>query len=658
MLDEKAILVVLKDLSSVLRSNQSVRSGQGPPAAVADASTGGLPPSWAKGEEAMEEGNFDVLAAVATAVKYGDSVKQAASSGSSDPSNVCDAAPLCASASTATASYCDVESANDDGIGTSLGAAHLTVQTSFHASVGSPKRGSIDTKPAEGAVHLPGGCTDAATTQAEKHQTERSVVAAALQQQAVVPYPHAIAPPHHQWGAPAREPPLATAPHLYSASSSVPQCIYQHQVDGVFAEYRTPHHSGAMRGYHHALPPSFSFSYGATRPAHAAHILAAGNRAAGNPAPYGTQLGYPYFPAASVMPPVQCVAPVSAPLGSMTWPQHQPPPRSFAALSSPLSALTHSPLSSAPLSMAHVPAGTPAEMLPPQPRVTQTSSGYSAPPHTAAATTVAAFVVAAPAVAGPAMAPASTLAPSEAEHATCAAAADADAMKMVQESREVEACNNAVAVACLHSACLPAGEVGCELSRNLTLSAAAAAANAEAGLPTTTHAAVCAAAAYAAKAAVGCSGLGACVPAPVPMGAPSCAGAGRNRAGRDGTQFTIPGSMGKEPKLPTAKVKMTELLVVITERLDAQGEAEKAALISSTSTKYRTGELAYAQAMAVLSEAIGRDQLVQEVTRLSRQAMAANKVTATTAAGPHLFAAFAPSAQLASDVEVVGSLDY
>ena len=343
--------------------------------------------------------------------------------------------------------------------------------------------------------------------------------------------------------------------------------------------------------------------------------------------PYGAQpAGYPYLPAAAGMPPVQRLAPVSSPHGSTTWPPHQQPPRSFAALSTPLSALTHSPLSSAPLGTA--PAGAPAEMPPPPPRVPQMSNGYGAPPNMVAAPAVAALTGRAPAGDGPRRewvslpggAAARAIVPSEADSAACAAVADAEAMKMVQESREAEACNNAAA--CLHGG-QGAGHSPCH--------PATASASSEDGLTTTTHAAVCAAAAYAAKAAVCCGRAGASGAVPVPMGAPAIA--------------ARPGKEAPQSKLPTAKVKMTELLVVITERLDAQGETEKAALISSTSTKYRTGEVAYAQAMAVLSDAIGRDQLVQEVTRLSRQAMAATKVTAPAAAGSH------PSAQLAPDAK-------
>ena len=83
-----------------------------------------------------------------------------------------------------------------------------------------------------------------------------------------------------------------------------------------------------------------------------------------------------------------------------------------------------------------------------------------------------------------------------------------------------------------------------------------------------------------------------------------------------------PSSGGSQPakNAGVGKVKMTELLAAISERLQQRGEMQKASAITATNTKYRSGELNYSQAMSDLTKVIGKELLVHEVTRLSQAA--------------------------------------
>ena len=81
------------------------------------------------------------------------------------------------------------------------------------------------------------------------------------------------------------------------------------------------------------------------------------------------------------------------------------------------------------------------------------------------------------------------------------------------------------------------------------------------------------------------------------------------------------GGQGAPSSSQPSKVKMTELLQVITDFLAGTNQHAKAAQVAETSAQYRSGTVSYQQAMLVLSEAVGREQLVQEVTRLSRKAV-------------------------------------
>ena len=62
---------------------------------------------------------------------------------------------------------------------------------------------------------------------------------------------------------------------------------------------------------------------------------------------------------------------------------------------------------------------------------------------------------------------------------------------------------------------------------------------------------------------------------------------------------------------------MTELLSTISKQLLNDNRPQQATQIADAAAKYRSGLLSYQQAMGVLSDAVGRDQLVAEVTRLS-----------------------------------------
>ena len=64
---EPGVLELLRELSAVLRADRTARVGAAP-AADSELAAGGLPPAWAKGELADEDGNFDVLAAAVSAV--------------------------------------------------------------------------------------------------------------------------------------------------------------------------------------------------------------------------------------------------------------------------------------------------------------------------------------------------------------------------------------------------------------------------------------------------------------------------------------------------------------------------------------------------------------------------------------------------------------
>ena len=68
---------------------------------------------------------------------------------------------------------------------------------------------------------------------------------------------------------------------------------------------------------------------------------------------------------------------------------------------------------------------------------------------------------------------------------------------------------------------------------------------------------------------------------------------------------------------PVGKVKMSELLTSLAERLAENGQSGKADVIVSTNTKYRNGEITYAAAMGRLMEVVGREQLLHEIARLS-----------------------------------------
>ena len=84
---------------------------------------------------------------------------------------------------------------------------------------------------------------------------------------------------------------------------------------------------------------------------------------------------------------------------------------------------------------------------------------------------------------------------------------------------------------------------------------------------------------------------------------------------------------------PPAKVKMTDLLTVIIEQLSRSGQQERSDFVAETAANYKTGAVTYQQAMNVLSKAVGREQLVAEVTRLTRNAQLGVAAPAAAADG-------------------------
>ena len=65
------------------------------------------------------------------------------------------------------------------------------------------------------------------------------------------------------------------------------------------------------------------------------------------------------------------------------------------------------------------------------------------------------------------------------------------------------------------------------------------------------------------------------------------------------------GGQGAPSSSQPSKVKMTELLQVITDFLAGTNQHAKAAQVAETSAQYRSGTVSYQQAMLVLSEAVG-----------------------------------------------------
>ena len=102
--------------------------------------------------------------------------------------------------------------------------------------------------------------------------------------------------------------------------------------------------------------------------------------------------------------------------------------------------------------------------------------------------------------------------------------------------------------------------------------------------------------------------------------APSAAAAfaGKPAMAGGGAAINSPPAAGAAK--PPAKVKMTELLTVIIAQLSQSGQQARSDFVAETAAKYKTGAVTYQQAMNVLSEAVGREQLVAEVTRLTRNA--------------------------------------
>ena len=565
---EQAVLDVLKELNSLLRTDQSVRSGGTPPS-VDEAATGGLPPAWAKGEESAEDGNFDVLAAAASAIDFTKLAQQAR------------------------------EAAAE--------------REKAAAAAGAPGPAAAGGPAAADGPAMADGSAAAVPTAAMAPVPAHPTAAQAANVVMLAPAP---APVQMVMMQPAQQQSMAAQAQAHNQHQQMQQqhavhAQQQAQYQQQYHQQQQQAHAAAAAAHGHPMTPMLSPQQGPMR-GHMQHAPVMLHPQMVSYPHYAHHQVYTHHPTLLAPPGYTAIQPgtalAPAAVGAMR------PPVSWA------------------------PAGTLA------------AGNRAAVNHHAAATVAASRAAASHAAASHA---AATHAASAAAASAAAANAAAAARSGMQRGYHPHAAVHPTPTAAAHPAAVmqqPAAAAASAYSRkgapaatggqlpggSTLLQLQAVAVEVEAGRskggPGT---AAEGAAEGGAVAKTGSTITPKREVAPVATAAPTssvapAAGASVSSAASDVTASTEPAT-GEKPSpagpKPVGKVKMTELLASMSERLNAKGEKDKAAQITTTNSKYRAGEITYAQAMGRLTEVVGRELLVHEVTRLSQQATSGSRAS-------------------------------